>query len=99
MNLFKEYLDEITTRKQQGLSAKPIDNGDLAREIIAHIKSIDSKYHDECVDFLKLHAHGLEEQPVANVLVLHETFQERVIHIEVPIGTIALSLYLFAELH
>jgi aconitate hydratase 2/2-methylisocitrate dehydratase len=52
MNLFEEYLDEITTRKQQGLSAKPIDNGDLAREIIAHIKSIDSKYHDECVDFL-----------------------------------------------
>ena len=52
MNLFEEYLDEIATRKQQGLSAKPIDNGDLAREIIAHIKSIDNKYHDECVDFL-----------------------------------------------
>ena len=52
MNLFEEYLDEITARKQQGLSEKPIDNGDLAREIIAHIKSIDSEYHDQCVDFL-----------------------------------------------
>jgi Aconitase B len=52
MNLFQEYLDEITTRKKQGLSAKPIDNGDLACEIIAHIKSIDSEYHDQCVDFL-----------------------------------------------
>ena len=35
MNLFEKYLDEITTRKQQGLSAKPIDNGDLAREIVS----------------------------------------------------------------
>ena len=52
MNLFEEYLDEITTRKQQGLSAKPIDSGDLALEIIAHIKSTDSEYHDQCVDFL-----------------------------------------------
>ena len=52
MNLFEEYLDEIATRKQQGLSAKPIDNGNLAREIITHVKSIDSKHHNQCVDFL-----------------------------------------------
>ena len=52
MSLFDDYLDEIKKRNQQGLGAKPIDNGDLAREIIAHVKSTSSKYHDQCVDFL-----------------------------------------------
>ena len=52
MNSFEEYLNEIKTRKQQGLSAKPIDNGDLAREIIAHVKSTNSEHHDQCADFL-----------------------------------------------
>ena len=52
MNLFEEYLEEIRTRRQQGLSAKPIDNGNLAREIIAHVKSIESEHHNKCVDFL-----------------------------------------------
>jgi aconitate hydratase 2/2-methylisocitrate dehydratase len=52
MDLFEEYLTEIKLRKEQGLSAKPIDNGDLAREIITHVKSQNSKYHDKCVDFL-----------------------------------------------
>ena len=52
MDLYKEYLTEITLRKEKGLSAKPIDNGDLARAIIKHVKSKDSKHHDKCVDFL-----------------------------------------------
>ena len=52
MNLFDDYLEEIKRRKQQGLGAKPIDNGDLAREIITHVKSNSSEYHDQCVDFL-----------------------------------------------
>ena len=52
MNLFDAYLDEIKKRKQQGLGAKPIDNGELAREIITHVKSTSSEHHDQCVDFL-----------------------------------------------
>ena len=52
MSLFDDYLDEIKERNQQGLSAKPIDNGDLAREIIEHVKSTSSEHHDQCVDFL-----------------------------------------------
>ena len=52
MNLFEEYLEEITTRKKQGLNAKPIDSGDLAREIIAHVKAKNSTHHGQCVDFL-----------------------------------------------
>ena len=52
MDLYEEYLDEIQKRKQQGLCAKPIDNGVLAREIISHVKSPNSKQHNQCVDFL-----------------------------------------------
>ena len=52
MNLYEEYLNEIETRQKQGLSAKPIDDGDLAAEIIAHVKDVNSKHHDQCVEFL-----------------------------------------------
>ena len=55
MNLFDDYLDEIKKRKQQGLGAKPIDNGDLAHEIIAHVKSASSEHHDQCVDLSLIH--------------------------------------------
>ena len=46
MSLYEEYLNEIETRKKQGLSAKPIDDGDLAAEIIAHVKDANNKHHD-----------------------------------------------------
>jgi aconitate hydratase 2/2-methylisocitrate dehydratase len=52
MNLYEEYLTEIKSRKEQGLNAKPIDNDDLAREIIAHVKSTNSAHHDQCVELL-----------------------------------------------
>jgi len=52
MNLYEEYLAEIKSRKEQGLSAKPIDNGDLAREIISNVKSKNSAHHDQCVNFI-----------------------------------------------
>ena len=52
MNLYEEYLNEIKTREKQGLSAKPIDDGDLAAEIIAHVKDANNKHHDQCVEFL-----------------------------------------------
>ena len=38
MNRYKEYLNEIKTRKTQGLNPKPIDNIDLIFEIIQQIK-------------------------------------------------------------
>ena len=52
MNLYEEYLNEIKTREKQGLSPKPIDDGDLTAEIIAHVKDASNKYHDQCVEFL-----------------------------------------------
>lgn len=38
MSLYDAYLEEIETRKKQGLSAKPIDEAALLAEIIAQIK-------------------------------------------------------------
>ena len=38
MELYKNYLDEIESRKQQSLKPKPIDDGSLLKEIIFHIK-------------------------------------------------------------
>ena len=38
MSLYTDYLDEIETRKAEGLSPKPIDDGALTREIIEQIK-------------------------------------------------------------
>ena len=34
MELFKNYLDEIESRKQQSLKPKPIDDGSLLKDII-----------------------------------------------------------------
>ncbi|MCG7621846.1 MULTISPECIES: bifunctional aconitate hydratase 2/2-methylisocitrate dehydratase [unclassified Epibacterium] len=38
MSLYTDYLDEIGTRKAQGLSPKPIDDGALVEELISQIK-------------------------------------------------------------
>jgi aconitate hydratase 2/2-methylisocitrate dehydratase len=44
MSLYKAYLDEIEIRKEQGLSPKPIDDGELIIEIIAQIKDIEGEH-------------------------------------------------------
>ena len=52
MSLYKEYLNEIEMRKQQGLKPKPIDNGLLLKEIIANIKEEFSPHREESLHFL-----------------------------------------------
>lgn len=44
MSLYTDYLAEIETRKEQGLSPKPIDDGALLAEIIAQIKDTGNAY-------------------------------------------------------
>ena len=51
MNRFSKYLDEIKEREKIGLSPKPIDSGELLKEIITHILDDKSKYHSECLNF------------------------------------------------
>ncbi len=51
MELYKNYLDEIESRKKQSLKPKPIDDGSLLREIIFHIKDNKSEYRKDCLNY------------------------------------------------
>ncbi len=50
MKLYKNYLDEIESRKNQSLKPKPIDDGSLLKEIIFHIKDNKSEYRKDCLN-------------------------------------------------
>ena len=52
MSLYAAYLEEIETRKKQGLSPKPIDGAELTREIIAQIKDANHEHRDASLNFL-----------------------------------------------
>ena len=51
MELYKNYLDEIESRKNQSLKPKPIDDGSLLKEIIFHIKDDKSEYRKDCLNY------------------------------------------------
>ncbi len=51
MELYKNYLDEIKSRKNQSLKPKPIDDGSLLKEIIFHIKDNKSEYRKDCLNY------------------------------------------------
>lgn len=51
MSLYKDYINEIEERKNQGLNPKPIDGADLLSEVIAQIKDLSNEYRE---DSLKL---------------------------------------------
>ncbi|MBU2957718.1 bifunctional aconitate hydratase 2/2-methylisocitrate dehydratase [Paracoccus sp. 1_MG-2023] len=52
MSLYTDYLDEIETRKAQGLGPKPVDGADLAGEIIAQIKDKGHEHRSDSLQFL-----------------------------------------------
>ncbi|WP_425390864.1 bifunctional aconitate hydratase 2/2-methylisocitrate dehydratase [Ekhidna sp.] len=51
MNTYNEYIKEIEERKAQGLQPKPIDGGELLREIIELIKDTDNAHHADALQF------------------------------------------------
>ncbi len=51
MSLYTAYLEEIETRKEQGLNPKPIDDGALVDEIIAQIKDIGNAHRADSLQF------------------------------------------------
>jgi aconitate hydratase 2/2-methylisocitrate dehydratase len=51
MSLYDAYLENIETRKQKGLSPKPIDDGDLLAEIIAQIKQADNPHRAASLEY------------------------------------------------
>ena len=51
MSLYTDYLNEIETRKEQGLHAKPIDDGALTQEIIDQIKDSGNAHRADSLQF------------------------------------------------
>ena len=52
MSLYKTYLEEIESRKEQGLKPKPIDHGGLVAELIAQIRDAGHEHRAASLDFL-----------------------------------------------
>ena len=51
MSVYSDYLDEIETRRQQGLNPKPIEYAALIKEIISHIEDEGSIQHKAGLEF------------------------------------------------
>ncbi|MFC4346480.1 bifunctional aconitate hydratase 2/2-methylisocitrate dehydratase [Kordiimonas lipolytica] len=51
MGLYAEYLNEIETRKSQGLNPKPIDDGALVKELIAQIMDQGNEHRKDSLHF------------------------------------------------
>ena len=52
MSLYTKYLEEIESRKETGLHPKPIDEGALVEELIAHILDPASEHRTQALDFV-----------------------------------------------
>ena len=52
MSLYASYLDEIESRKEQGLRPKPIDSGNLIKELVLQIKDVKNKFREDSLNFL-----------------------------------------------
>lgn len=51
MSLYQNYLEEIASRKAQGLNPKPIDDGALVSELIAQIKDPANESREDSLKF------------------------------------------------
>jgi len=51
MSLYTDYLNEIESRKADGLNPKPIDGGELVAEIVEQIKDQGNKHRKASLDF------------------------------------------------
>ena len=51
MSLYESYLEEIEERKAMGLNPKPIDDEDLANEVISQIKDIENKHREDSLNY------------------------------------------------
>ena len=51
MGLYTDYLNEIETRKADGLHPKPIDDGGLVAELVAQIKDEGNEHRKESLNF------------------------------------------------
>ncbi|MEJ8476413.1 bifunctional aconitate hydratase 2/2-methylisocitrate dehydratase [Roseibium algae] len=51
MSLYTDYLDEIETRKAQGLHPKPIEDGALVNEMVSQIKDLKNEHREDSLKY------------------------------------------------
>lgn len=51
MTTYKDYIEQIEERKDQGLHPQPIDGAELLSEIIAQIKDVDNEFREDSLNF------------------------------------------------
>ena len=51
MSLYQQYIEEIVSRKEEGLHPKPIDSADLLSEIIEQIKDAGHQHREDSLHF------------------------------------------------
>ncbi|WOI21547.1 bifunctional aconitate hydratase 2/2-methylisocitrate dehydratase [Nonlabens ulvanivorans] len=51
MNTYKDYLQQIEDRKEQGLHPQPIDGAELLSEIISQIKDVKNEFREQSLNF------------------------------------------------
>ncbi|MEP6278246.1 MAG: aconitase family protein, partial [Nonlabens ulvanivorans] len=51
MNTYKDYLQQIEDRKEQGLHPQPIDGAELLSEIISQIKDVNNEFREQSLNF------------------------------------------------
>ena len=83
MSLYAAYLDEITARKAQGLSPKPIDDAGLTQEIIAQIKDEGNAHRADSLHYFIYNtlpgttsAAGAKAQFLKQIILGEETVDE-----------------------
>ena len=83
MSLYAAYLDEITARKEQGLSPKPIDDAGLTQEIIAQIKDAGNAHRADSLHYFIYNtlpgttsAAGAKAQFLKQIILGQETVDE-----------------------
>ena len=69
MTYYTDYLEEISTRKNQGLHAKPIDNHSLMEEIIQQIKDENNVYRKDSLHFLFTIHYPVRQVPLVQKLI------------------------------
>ena len=51
MSFFKRYIEEIEKRGKEGLKPKPIDDGNLIKEIIDNIRDDNNTFREQSLKF------------------------------------------------
>ena len=51
MSFYESYLIDIENRKKQNLQPKPIDDGTLLKEVVAHIQDNNSPHRQDCLGY------------------------------------------------